>query len=116
MSLPHVLMLLIFLISVTSPFTRLMDPCELASFWVSATKKALRKVWIRTPCTLILFPPPPSPSPASPVPFLNVERIICTVEMVLHESSAASLVFTSRGCQGLLSYMYSYFKEGVTSS
>lgn len=56
-------------------------------------------------------------SPFPPVPLLlNIERIICTMEMVLYESSAASLVFPSRCCQGFLSYMYSYFKEGVTFS
>lgn len=35
-----------FLISVTSPFARLMCPYELASFRVSATKKALRNACV----------------------------------------------------------------------
>lgn len=62
MSLLHVLMLPIFLISVTSPFTRLMHPYELASFQVSASKKALKNVWIRRPHTPLplLSPIPPS--------------------------------------------------------
>lgn len=84
MSLLHVLMLPIFLISVTSPFTRLMYPYELASFQVSASKKALKNAWIRSLHTPLPF--------LSPIPLLNTEGVISATEMVLYESPRTSLV------------------------
>ena len=105
-------MLPTFLISVTFSFIGLMYPCELASFWVSASKKAPRNVNMHLHTLL-------------PVPLDNSELFVAPQKWCsMYESSVASLTFTSRNCHLLLScdsnilvsHVYCYFREGMIFS